>query len=315
MFPVELHPVFASVHTVSGDRRISVPDKRAIVNQESQRVLGIVSRDYVLVTNQQALEWAYQCCITVFPETSSGEWEVMVVDAPSTGGHCYIDLVHNSAGLDFSFVQAGERPDAYGPFIRVTNSYNGLRALGFEIGFYRKICKNGMILREIIIQFKYVHLRRDLGETIRFEVADERLTKAKKSFGEYLGALHSCHVAREYFEPLIKGVLVISSPASLKPNTRESEDWKALQVHIREMSNRYASEVGENAYAVFNAITEFASHPPTNRCLHRDRHSLQQLAGAWLNTFSQQCRQSNFIIAEYVSELTKDLEKRVQPTA
>jgi hypothetical protein len=171
-----------------------------------------------------------------------------------------------------------------------------------------------MILREIIIQFKFVHLRRELRETIRFEVADERLTKAKKSFGEYIGALHSCNVSREYFEPLLKCVLMLSAPAKLKPKTPETEDWRDLQGHIREMSNRYADEIGENAYAVFNAITEFASHPPTNRCLHRDRHSLQRLAGAWLNSFSQQCRQSNFNLADYVSGLAKDLGKRPELT-
>jgi len=40
--------------------------------------------------------------------------------------------------------------------------------------------------------------------------------------------------------------------------------------------------LGENAYAVLNVITEFASHPPANRHVHRERNSLQQLAGTWL---------------------------------
>ena len=30
-------------------------------------------------------------------------------------------------------------------FIRLTNSYNGLRAPAFDIGFHRKVCKNGLI--------------------------------------------------------------------------------------------------------------------------------------------------------------------------
>ena len=44
LFPVEEHPVFVSVHTKSGERRLSVPDKKAIVNTKNNRVLGIVSR-------------------------------------------------------------------------------------------------------------------------------------------------------------------------------------------------------------------------------------------------------------------------------
>ena len=82
-----------------------------------------------------------KCCRTVFPETQPSEWQVKDTDAPGMGGHCFIDLVHNSTALDFRFVPANDRPDAFGPFIRVANSYKGLRALAFDIGFYRKVCR------------------------------------------------------------------------------------------------------------------------------------------------------------------------------
>jgi hypothetical protein len=209
IFPVEEHPVFVSVKTASGQRNLSVPDKKAIVNATTNRVLGIVSRGYRLVTNEQALQWADQCCRSVFPETKPGEWEVKATDAPATGGHCFIDLVHNSTTLDFAFVPAKDRPDAFGPFIRVTNSYNGLKALAFDIGFFRKVCKNGMILPETIIRFKYTHLQRDIGETIRFEVAHDRLVKVKTSFAEYLSVLRGCVVPSAEFEPLVCAVLLI----------------------------------------------------------------------------------------------------------
>jgi hypothetical protein len=77
----------------------------------------------------------------------------------------------------------------------------------------------------------------------------------------------------------------------------------ALGSHLEESCNRYAAELGESAYAVLNAATEFASHPPDNRHIHRDRHSLQRLAGTWLTTFSQQCRQSDFALDRYLAEM------------
>jgi len=43
------------------------------------------SRDYWLVTNREAMNWAFQCCENVFPETKPGEWRVKTCDAPSTG--------------------------------------------------------------------------------------------------------------------------------------------------------------------------------------------------------------------------------------
>lgn len=305
LFSVEEHPVFVNIRAKSGERRLSVPDKKAIVNAETGRVLGVVSRGYRLVTNRQALDWAYQCCQKVFPETKHSEWQVKVIDAPATGGHCFIDLMHNSTALDFTFVPAKDRPDAFGPFIRVINSYNGLRALVFDIGFFRRVCTNGMILPESIIRFKFTHLKRDIGEIISFEVAHERLSKLKASFKEYLGVLRECAVSRSEFKPLFYGVLLIGEPKNMKPESPIAKDWGALSQHLGALCSRYMEEFGENAYAVFNAITEFASHPPKNRCFHRDRHSFQRLTGDWLSKFSQECRQPDFNLSIYLAKLAK----------
>ena len=78
-----------------------------------------------------------------------------------------------------------------------------------------------------------------------------------------------------------------------------------LVVHIEKMAGMYSSDLGENAYAAFNVITDFASHPPANRCVHRDRHSLQRLAGSWVSRFSQQCSQPNFNLKSYLEDLAK----------
>jgi hypothetical protein len=83
LFAVGEHPIFVSVKSPSGEKRISVPDKKAIVHGVTGRVLGIVSRGYRLVSNRQALEWTFQCCGTVFPETKSSEWTVKAIDDES----------------------------------------------------------------------------------------------------------------------------------------------------------------------------------------------------------------------------------------
>lgn len=186
LFPVEEHPVFVSVTDKSTERRLAVPDKKAIVNRTTNRVLGVMSRDYRLVSNAEALDMAYKCCRTLFPETKPGEWEVKAIDAPSTAGYCHLDLLHNSTALDFNAVPAAQRPELFGPFIRVTNSYNGLRALRFDIGFYRKVCKNGLIIPDVIIRFEFPHLHRDIGKTIEFKVAHEQLAKFRTTFTDSL---------------------------------------------------------------------------------------------------------------------------------
>ena len=176
----------------------------------------------------------------MFPETKDTEWEVKTTDAPATGGHCYFDLVHNSKALDFSFVRAQGRPDVFGPFIRVTNSYNGLRALAFDIGFLRKVCKNGIILPDVIIKFKFTHLRRDIGETPEFEISNERLAKLKSSFSTYLEAMRACPVRPDQFGPFVRAVLLIRTPEAVEPQSREAADWESLVAHMGALCERYA---------------------------------------------------------------------------
>lgn len=303
LFAVEEHPIYVRANGSRPIRNLPVPGKRALVNTENDRVLGIVGHNYRLVPNREALELARSCCRTVFPETKDVEWEVRTVDAPSTAGHCRIDLAHNSTLLDFSVVPPDQRDDIFGPFIRVTNSYNALHALRFDIGFYRKVCKNGLIAPDTIITFKFTHSRRDIGDTIDFEVAHDKLAEFKARFTDSVAGLRSCEIPRPHFVPIVCGALSIRPPKKLEPKTPEAEDWTNLGVHLEEMSGRYAKELGESAYAVFNTITEFASHPPENRCLHRDRHSLQRLAGTWLTTFAPRCRLSDFSLSDYMEEL------------
>ncbi|MBP7766427.1 MAG: DUF932 domain-containing protein [Syntrophaceae bacterium] len=310
MFPVEEHPVFVSMPTKLGERRLPVPDKKALVNAGNGRVLGVVSRGYRMVPNSKALDWACQCCCLAFPESKPGEWQVTAIDAPRTGSYCNIDLMHNTAALDFSMVSPQSRPEAFGPFVRVTNSYNGLRALTFDIGLYRKVCKNGMILPDAIIHFKYAHLSRDIGREIAFEIDHARLEKVKTVFNDYMDVLRECAVPRAYFLPLLKGVLHINEPKNITTDRKIEDAWKALSSHLEAICYQYIQELGENAYSAFNAITDFASHPPENRCVYRDRHSYQQLAGAWLSRFHDECRQMNFSLSDYLVKLASGDEKR-----
>jgi hypothetical protein len=183
----------------------------------------------------------------------------------------------------------------------VTNSYNGLRALVFNIGFYRKVCTNGLILRDTIIQFKFTHLRLEIGEEIQFQVAHDRLDSLKARFGDYVAALRACPVPRKDLAPFVCRVLAFRPPDPLKPNPREADDWRALNAIVVDLCNRYAADLGDNAYAVFNAVTELASHPPPNRLVPRERNSLQRSAGEWVSDFSQLCRHPGFDLTRYLA--------------
>ncbi|MBK9991055.1 MAG: DUF932 domain-containing protein [Verrucomicrobia bacterium] len=297
MFPVEEHPVFARISEDGFDHDLVIPSKKAIINGRTRKVIGVVGQNYRTVSNTEALDMATRCCATVFPETKPGEWQAATVDGPSTAGYCQIDLRHNTAALNFNCVPAANRPEVFGPFIRVTNSFNTSRALNFAIGFYRKVCKNGMILPQEIIRFSFVHSRRALNSEIMFTVDKFELEKYKGLFTQSMAVLNSCTVLPQHFDLLMRAGLSIQPPANLTDSPRIASDWGKLGAHITEVNTRYAGELGENAYAVFNAITDIASHPPTeNCCVRRDRHSFQSLAGSWLASFTTACSAPSFSI-------------------
>ena len=300
LFPVDEHPVFVSYSDRYGERRLPVPDKKAIVDGNNQRVLCIVGQGHRLVTNREALDLAHQCCLIAFPETQPGEWEVDAADAPATGSYCHIDLRHNSTALDFHFVPLGQRPDAFSPFVRVTNSYNGKRPLAFDLGFHRKSCNNGLIIPDTVLHFSFTRDRQGLREGICFDVEHERLAKLKTNYIQLFGQLHSSKVRRADFEPLLRAVMRVRQPNSLAPDGPLTRDWQKLNAGLGEMCDRYAADMGENAYAVFNAITDFASRPPVSRYVRRDRHSFQRLAGKWLESFSLECLKPEFSLADYI---------------
>ena len=295
--------MFASVRSGDQDHWLPVPDRKAIVNAATHRVRGIVGKNYVVVTNQQALDWGRQCCAAAFPTTSPAEWQVYAADAPNTASYCCIDLVHNSGAVDFSFVPAKLRPEIFGPFVRVTNSYNLLRALMFDIGFHRKVCRNGLIVPQRIVQFRFSHQRKHLRD-IRFDVHNKQLTALTNDFKESVSQLSNCGVPEELFRGFVRGVLGIQTPPNPSGLKREAvAAWAALDQELAARSAGYLSELGGNAYAVLNTATDVASRPPDNVWIRRDRHSMQRRTGVWLQRLTEDCRRPDFSVRQHVERL------------
>jgi hypothetical protein len=77
LFDVDQVAIEAVVGSNGSTRRISIPGKKALVNKRTGLVLGVVGRDYRVVTNQEAINLARDVCRQAFPGLSSVEWEAM----------------------------------------------------------------------------------------------------------------------------------------------------------------------------------------------------------------------------------------------
>lgn len=88
--------------------------------------------------------------------------------------------------------------EVYVPYVRVTNSYNGTRALRFDVGFCRKLCANGVIFETDTIRFVYAHLRREVGgDPIRFEIQPGQLERLAERFRNFVRHARSLPMAEE----------------------------------------------------------------------------------------------------------------------
>jgi len=145
LFGVDQVPIEAVIGTNGSTRRIAIPGKKALINKRSGQILGVVSRDYRVVTNQEAVDLAREACGIAFPGISALRWEAKRASAPRTLSYAHINLMHRTHVLNYWDSEI-KKDDPFVPFLSVTNNFNGAHALRFDIGFMRKHCSNGVIL-------------------------------------------------------------------------------------------------------------------------------------------------------------------------
>lgn len=84
LFDVDQVPVEAVIGSNGNTRRIAIPGKKALVNQRTGHILGVVSRDYRVVANQEEVSLARDVCGQAFPGLLPPEWETGRAAAPRT---------------------------------------------------------------------------------------------------------------------------------------------------------------------------------------------------------------------------------------
>ena len=148
------------------------------------------------------------------------------------------------------------------------------------------------------------HARREIRETVKFDIAHDRLAKQKQEFQAFLARLQACPVPSNVIAGFASDVLGFQAPPADLPRAEARwTAWESLRQLVAAASQRYEQDLGANAYAVLNVVTEFASRPPDNILVRRDRHSLQRRAGEWASQFSAKCVEERFDLGQYLDAL------------
>lgn len=282
---------------------LPIPTKKALINHDTGQVLGVVGKGYCVVTNRQAIDMAFEVCAGAFPDLDSSEWMVFRHASVRSLSHVQIDLVHRAHVMNL--VGSGWGPnEQYSPMIRVINSFNTTRALRFDFGLLRLYCSNGVILEEQVAQVRANHDRRALRK-LRTSTRVLNLKKEWQSFMGFLEAVRDLGLTVEQSLLALERVLGIAreSPGDkpLRQQTRR-ELWHDIEGRLA----GYRIEVGKNAYAVFNTLTDLAARPPRSPHFRKDRQTLEKRAGAWLKNLATGTSSPFFNMETWLEETAPD---------
>ena len=305
LFPVGFADIFIEGITESRcpeSVKIPVDKYRAIINQYTGDVLCVVTKDYRLITNKEALELGKECYKKIFNIRDTSDFEVFNIITPSTKTFCHIDVIKKGYEVNIW------KQDVYLPYIRVTNSYNRTRSLSFDLGFCRKLCDNGVIFEKEAIRFSFYHTRQVMRENIHFDILPGKLEELRRKFIDYASNLAEVAVPKPKAVPLMFKILDIRFNLDKKDEElgREIKRRNEVKERASRLAEKYYKQLGENAYAIFNACTDYATHSKSGN-MNVFADSMQKRIGNWVEEFSMARQRNDFSLEKYIGDYGKYL--------
>lgn len=305
LFPVGFTDVFID-GTIERESpqpvRIPVEKYHAIINQDTGDVLCVVTKDYKLITNEQAVELGKECYKKIFNIEDTKDFEVFNIIMPSTKTFCHIDIIMKGYEVNIW------KQEIYLPYVRITNSYNRTKSLSFDLGFCRKLCDNGVIFEREAIRFSFHHTRQIIKEDIRFDILPDKLEMLKRKFIDYSKKLSEFPIPREKAIPLMCKALDIKF--NMEKKNKELEREKKRRNDFKERASRliekYSEESEANAYSVFNACTEYATYSKSGD-VNVFADSMQKKIGNWVENFTTERKSTDFSLEKHIGDYSKYL--------
>ena len=248
----------------------------AVVSDDRREIFSIVTADYRLVSNLRAYELGRRAFALVFGSDAAARLHLFNVTMPATRSWAHMDLTAD--GLKFPLL----RDDCWHPFLRVTNSYNRSRALGFVVGVCRSICTNGMIFGEQSLKLTVTHttdvdLERRIVEKFAHRPFDVAGCRHK------LEKLTRLAVPAERFLAGILEILDVDVPAQTPRHAARRDGWSKLGPWLRGLGEKYREELGASAYALVNAASDYASDAKAPLMSPARVGTLQFRCGSWVD--------------------------------
>jgi len=280
---------------------------RAVVALDREEMLSAVTDAYLLITNEEAHEWALEIAKEVFHVQNGITMECLTVKMPNSRASCEIDLVRN--------IERGQSEinNNWCAFIHIENSYNKTKTLTYEVGFYNFRYNRKLIYPEYTVQVSETHVKTPLDFHANIlEKAHEKFAKIgniEELFYEKIKALKRIIIAQHDMIPLF------CKFNGMKVRTDLSEYQKdrmiKLYVYLNDIIDKCIKEFGPNAFCMLNVMTDYATNydDPTVR-LHSA--SRQLAVGKWVDDIVREKTKPNFSMHEYIGNEAGDAASWLQ---
>ena len=303
MYPVEERPVCQDSRYGNGKR---IPGYYAIVDVERDNTLAVVTDRYQLISNREALDLADLIIRGVFTSHTLDDFVCYNVRVSKSRGSCIIDLI-----IPNNFHELfGDENESWTPFLRITNSYNRNSVLRYEIGFCRWICLNGCIFGQKGFTISIRHDELEYYDNYERIIKEVRMKMGNidsiwQTIINRLNALREIEISQMMVLPLFCKIFNLHfDKDKLTPGQVESLAVRAKQ--ILNSAKEYFAEMGSNAYALFNVMTDYASFPANMSDTSVSIHNLQHRVGAWVDDFIAANKQVNFSLSKYIGDEAMD---------
>ena len=150
-----------------------------------------------------------------------------------------------------------------------------------------------MIFERETVGFSFLHLLREVpADQFKFRIRAGQFQRLAARFEGFIRALSERAANEEWSRTVIQDVLALPSAEDVRQEQDVAKrlDMRGLVNRAEEALVRYRKELGPNAYAAFNAMTELADTLVGARGYYRDRNSMQRAVGAWVVEFCKGLR-------------------------
>lgn len=222
-----------------------IPNKKVLINELTEKPIGIVGQNYRTVSNEEIFSKFTQAIETSNINTDGAE---ISVKFSKGGARTLVDFRFPNESIEVN-------GDVTALSITALNSFDGSTRYITKAGGLRMKCLNGQVLGKVAGAYSSFHNQSlDVDEGAKQIMGMlQNFQSAKEYWGKLMTRKVNPNQVRHIFGEFLG--LDLTDEANLKkPTVNQLETlWYA-----------YSRELGANAYAVYNCLTDYVTHRKYN---------------------------------------------------